>query len=108
MELTTTTNQPTSSLIEKYKDEIEALKNWIKFILINKGILCAFFLLLLFILYVVLKKYIKKRTNGLSDIENQNYNDNINNNNNNNEQFNLLNEFQEFQKLVSTVLYLKL
>ena len=76
--------------------------------MINKGILCAFFLLLLFILYVVLKKYIKKRTNGLSDIENQNYNDNINNNNNNNEQFNLLNEFQEFQKLVSTVLYLKL
>ena len=110
MELTTTTqrNQLPSSLIVKHQQEIEKLKNWIKFILINKGFIFAFSLLLFFILYVVLKRYVKKRTN--TDIENQNFknnnNDNNNNNNNNNDQLNLMNDFKEFQTIVSSVINL--
>jgi hypothetical protein len=64
------------------------LKDWIYFILVNKGVIFTSFLVLLFILYIILKRYVKKRTYNQSDIENQN-------NNYNNNEFNFINDIHE-------------
>lgn len=86
--------------MKNYKSDIETLKKWIVFILLNKGILFSFFIILLFIFYVILKKYVKKKTSSSFDIENQHLN------NHNNENFDLAKEFEEFQKIVSATLNL--
>lgn len=91
------TNQ--TSLIEKYKGEIETLKNLILLIFINKGVLLLVFTILLFVVYVILKRYIRKKIkqNDSNDVENQNLN-------NYEENFDIFKEFLEFQKIVSSIL----
>jgi hypothetical protein len=86
-----------TSLIRKYESDIESLKKWILFILLNKGFLFALFMVLLFILYVIIKRYVKKKINKSIDIENLNLNSN-------NETNDILKEFLEFQKIVSSLL----
>ncbi len=99
LEVTSSSSPQPSLSIKKYEAEIEKLKNWIYFILVNKGVIFTSFLVLLFILYVILKRYVKKRTYNQSDIENQN-------NNNNNNEFNLINDIHEFRGIVHSVLNL--
>jgi len=65
--------------------------------IINKGFLVTLFLILLFVLYVILKRYVRKRTPNRPDIENQT-------SSNNYTEINLLDDAREFQTIVSTVL----
>jgi len=113
LEVTLTSSTPSSPSIKKYEAEIEKLKNWITFILINKGIFFTSVIVLFFVLYVFLKRYVRKRTKNQSNIENQtnnnknnNQNNNQNENNNNYNDFNLLEDAQEFHGIVNTVLNL--
>jgi hypothetical protein len=90
----------TSSLLKKYESEIQALKKWILILFVNKSVLFCISMFLMFILFIILKKYVKKRTNKnrSNDVENQNLDIN------NDENLDLYKEFLEFQKIVSSIL----
>jgi hypothetical protein len=50
-----------TSLLRKYESEIESLKKCILFIFLNKGILLTILIVLLFVFYVIIKRYVKKK-----------------------------------------------